>query len=509
MVVCGCTECLEDQDALTIAVFCFSVIPAAAGMTIYDIEIFIMKPVIALVGRPNVGKSTLFNQLTKSRDALVADLPGLTRDRKYGDARVEDKSFIVIDTGGIGEGEKGIDAYMAEQSRMAIHEADVVLFLVDARAGLTPADQEIAAELRTLGKRVHLVVNKIDGVHEEAALADFYQLGMGELFGIAASHGRGISTMIAAVLADFPTDEESAAEQPDRGIKIAIVGRPNVGKSTLVNRLLGEERVVVFDMPGTTRDSIYIPYERRGKQFTLIDTAGVRRRGRIDETVEKFSVIKTLQAIKDAHVVVLVLDAREGIVDQDLHLLGFVLQSGRALVLAINKWDGMSDYERKLVKDGIDRRLDFVPWARIHLISAMHGTGVGDLYPSIEKAHASATIKVATNRLTQILQDAVETHQPPLVSGRRIKLRYAHMGGQNPPLIVIHGNQTAAVPNAYKRYLENIYRKVLKVEGTPIAIEFKTGDNPFKDKKNELTPVQIEKKRRMVQVHKKEQKKRR
>lgn len=466
-----------------------------------------MKPVIALVGRPNVGKSTLFNQLTKSRDALVADLPGLTRDRKYGDARVEDKSFIVIDTGGIGEGEKGIDAYMAEQSRLAIHEATIVLFLVDARAGLTAADQEIAAELRTLSKRVHVVVNKIDGVQEEAAMADFHRLGMGELFGIAASHGRGVAQMMLNVLADCPPDEEEAPIT-ETGIKIAIVGRPNVGKSTLVNRLLGEDRVVVFDMPGTTRDSIYIPFERRDKKYTLIDTAGVRRRGRVDEGVEKFSVIKTLQAIKDAHVVVLVLDAREGIVDQDLHMLGFVLQSGRALVVAINKWDGMSDYDRELVRKDIDRRLDFIPWARVHLISAMHGTGVGDLYPSVEKAYASATIKVATNRLTQILQDAVEQHQPPLVGGRRIKLRYAHMGGQNPPLVVIHGNQTAAVPNAYKRYLENIYRKVLRIEGTPIGIEFKTGDNPFKDRVNALSPAQLERRRREVQSHKKGERKR-
>jgi GTP-binding protein len=466
-----------------------------------------MKPVIALVGRPNVGKSTLFNQLTRSRDALVADLPGLTRDRKYGDARVEDKSFIVIDTGGIGEGEQGIDAYMAEQSRLAIHEASIVFFLVDARAGLTGADQEIAAELRALSKRVHLVVNKIDGVHEEAALAEFHQLGMGEIFGIAASHGRGISQMMAEVLADVPPDAEEAP-LTETGIKIAIVGRPNVGKSTLVNRLLGEERVVVFDMPGTTRDSIYIPFERREKRYTLIDTAGVRRRGRVDEGVEKFSVIKTLQAIKDAHVVVMVLDAREGIVDQDLHLLGFVLQSGRALVIAINKWDGMTDYDRDMVKKDIDRRLDFIPWARVHLISARHGTAVGDLYPSIERAHASATIKVATNRLTQILEDAIEQHQPPLVGGRRIKLRYAHMGGQNPPLVVIHGNQTAAVPSAYKRYLENVFRKVLRIEGTPIAIEFKTGDNPFKDRQNVLKPAQVERRRRMVQFHKKREKKR-
>lgn len=465
-----------------------------------------MKPVIALVGRPNVGKSTLFNQLTRSRDALVADLPGLTRDRKYGDARVEDKSFIVIDTGGIGEGEAGIDAHMAEQSRLAIQEADIVLFLTDARVGVTGADQEIAAELRTLNKRVHLVVNKIDGVHEDAALAEFHGLGLGEIFAIAASHGRGITQMMQDVLADVPPDAEEAP-LAETGIKIAIVGRPNVGKSTLVNRLLGEERVVVFDMPGTTRDSIYIPYERHGKKYTLIDTAGVRRRGRVDEGVEKFSVIKTLQAIKDAHVVVLVMDARESIVDQDLHMLGFALQAGRSLVIAINKWDGMDDYDRGQVKQDIERRLDFIPWARVHLISARHGTGVGDLYPSIERAHASSTIRVTTNRLTRILEDAVEQHQPPMVGGRRIKLRYAHLGGQNPPLIVIHGNQTAAVPNAYKRYLENIYRKVLKIEGTPVVIEFKTGDNPFKDRKNELSPAQAERRRRMVQHHKKQERK--
>lgn len=394
-----------------------------------------MKPVIALVGRPNVGKSTLFNQLTRSRDALVADLPGLTRDRKYGDARIEDKSFIVIDTGGIGEGEKGIDAYMAEQSRLAIQEASIVLFLTDARAGLTPADQEIAAELRTLNKRVHLVVNKIDGVHEEAALADFHGLGLGEIFGIAASHGRGIAYMMQEVLADVPPDAEEAPLE-ETGIKIAVVGRPNVGKSTLVNRLLGEERVVVFDMPGTTRDSIYIPYERHGEKYTLIDTAGVRRRGRVDAGVEKFSVIKTLQAIKDAHVVILVLDARESIVDQDLNMLSFVVQSGRSLVIAINKWDGMTEYDRGIVKQDIERRLDFIPWARVHLISALHGTAVGDLYPSIERAFASSTMKVTTNRLTRILEDAVEQHQPPLVAGRRIKLRYAHLGGKILPSLL-------------------------------------------------------------------------
>lgn len=466
-----------------------------------------MKPVIALVGRPNVGKSTLFNQLTKSRDALVADLPGLTRDRKYGDACIDNKSFIVIDTGGIGEGEEGIDAYMAEQSRTAIEEADIVLFLVDGRAGRVAADEQIAREIRTLGKTIHVVVNKVDGIQEDVAKSEFHALGMGELFGIAASHGRGVHQMMNQVLVNFPEDEEQV-EDPEAGIKIAIVGRPNVGKSTLVNRLLGEDRVVVFDMPGTTRDSIYIPYERQGERYTLIDTAGVRRRGRVNETVEKFSVIKTLQAIKDAHVVVLVMDARESIVDQDLNLLGFVLESGRALVIAINKWDGMTDYERQTLRNDMQRRFDFIPYVKIHLISAKFGTAVGDLYPSIKRAYDSAMIRVPTNQLTQLLADAIEQHQPPLVSGRRIKLRYCHMGGQNPPLFVIHGNQTESVPSVYKRYLENTFRKALKLQGTPVQLEFKTSDNPYKDRVNRLTEGQTERRRRFIQAVKKRDKKR-
>lgn len=464
-----------------------------------------MKPVIALVGRPNVGKSTLFNQLTKTRDALVADLPGLTRDRKYGNAKIENKSFIVIDTGGIGEAEGGIDDYMADQSRLAIHEADIVLFLVDARAGLIGSDEDIAKELRSLNKRVHLVANKIDGVQEEAALAEFHKLGLGHIYGIAASHGRGVTQMIQDVLADHPEDVD-VEDDKESGIRIALIGRPNVGKSTLVNRLLGEERVVVYDMPGTTRDSIYIPYERQGKKYTIIDTAGVRRRGRIDETVEKFSVIKTLQAVDDAHVVVLVLDAREGIVDQDLHLLSFAIQRGRALVVAINKWDGMDPYDRELLKRSIEDRFSFIDYVKIHLISALHGTGVGDLYPSIERAYASATTRVATNRLTQILADAVDSHQPPLVAGRRIKLRFAHMGGLNPPIIVIHGNQTASVPKDYKRYLENIFRKVLRLQGTPIQLEFKTGDNPYKENKSPEQAFQAERRRKISQFHKRDNK---
>ncbi|MDO4450258.1 MAG: ribosome biogenesis GTPase Der [Moraxella sp.] len=443
-----------------------------------------LKPVVALVGRPNVGKSTLFNQLTKSRQALVADLAGLTRDRQYGDVYFEEKSFIVVDTGGIGEADDGtgnIDDYMATQSYTAMHEADIVVFVVDARAGLTPSDEQIAKFLHTLGKPVFLVANKTDGVHE-ASVAEFFGLGLGEPIPTSASHGKGVTSLLEIITADMPAIE-SVDETAD-ALKLAIIGRPNVGKSTLVNRLLGEERVVVFDMPGTTRDSIYIPFEREGYQYTLIDTAGVRRRGRIDEKVEKFSVIKTLQAIKDANVVVLVVDAHEGIVDQDLHMLGYALDAGRAIVIAINKWDNLTQEQKDIVKIEMDRRFNFIPWVKIHLISALYGNGVGNLYPSIHKAYDASMFKVSTSRLTQILQDAVENHQPPMVGGRRIKLRYAHLGGHNPPVIVIHGNQTSALPKSYQRYLENVYRNVFKLEGTPLHIEFKQNDNPYKDKKN-------------------------
>ncbi|MEY2864001.1 MAG: ribosome biosis GTPase Der [Pseudomonadota bacterium] len=467
-----------------------------------------MKPVLALIGRPNVGKSTLFNQITKTRNALVADLPGLTRDRQYGDATFENRSFIVVDTGGIGESEQGIDQYMAEQSRTAVEEADIILFIVDARAGLLASDEQIAADLRTLGKKVHLVANKVDGVHAEAAVSEFFKLGFGEPHHVAASHGRGVTQLLEDVLMALPEDIELDSTQNAPGLRLAIIGRPNVGKSTLVNRLLGEDRVVVFDMPGTTRDSIYIPFERQGRQYTLIDTAGVRRRGKIDETVEKFSVIKTLQAMKDAHVVVVVIDAHEGIVEQDLHLIGFALEAGRAIVLAINKWDGMSDYDRGQVKKDIERRFDFVPWVKVHLISALHGTGVGELYPSIHRAYDSAMLKVPTHRLTQILEDAVEQHQPPMVGGRRIKMRYAHMGGQNPPLIVIHGNQMDHVPADYRRYLENVFRKVFRLQGTPVQIEFKSGENPFAGRRNVVSERDTERKRRYVQSFKKRDKKR-
>lgn len=457
-----------------------------------------MNPVIALVGRPNVGKSTLFNRLTRSRDALVADFPGLTRDRKYGEGKTEERDYIVIDTGGISGDEAGIDQVMAEQSLLAIEEADAVLFLVDGKAGLNPSDELIADHLRRCEKPCYLVVNKTDGIDVDVALGDFYGLGLvGLPRPIAASHGRGVSQLIEDVLAPFPAANEFP-EDSEGGIRIGVVGRPNVGKSTLVNRMLGEERVVVYDKAGTTRDSIYIPYRRNDKPYTLIDTAGVRRRRSVTETVEKFSIVKTLQAIKDSHVVVLVVDAHEGLTEQDMHLLGFVIDAGRALVIAVNKWDGMSADDKAHVKHELQARLEFAKFARIHFISALHGSGVGDLYKSVEEAHKCAFTKWSTNKLTTLLEDAIEDHQPPLVHGRRIKLRYAHLGGSNPPLFIVHGNQTNALPTTYKRYLENKFIKVLKIRGTPVRFEFRTSDNPFDGKKNQLSQRQITKKQRLI-----------
>ncbi|MBN8412489.1 ribosome biogenesis GTPase Der [Halomonas denitrificans] len=439
-----------------------------------------MTPVIALVGRPNVGKSTLFNRLTRSRDALVADFPGLTRDRKYGNGMLGNKAYTVIDTGGISGDEEGIDAAMAEQSLQAIDEADIVLFLVDARAGLNVADEAIANHLRVNQKKTWLVVNKTDGLEEHSAMADFWQLGLGDPRPIAAAHGRNVTALIDEVLSPFPErDMDIPADTGSKGIRIGVIGRPNVGKSTLVNRLLGEDRVVVFDEAGTTRDAIEIPFERRGKPYVLVDTAGVRRRKNVTEIAEKFSIIKTLDAIKECHVAIMVLDARSGLVEQDLHLLDYVLTSGRALVLAVNKWDGLESEAKDKMRAEIKRRLGFADYAELHFISALHGTAVGDLYPSLERAFASANSHWSTNRLTTLLQDAVEQHQPPMIHGRRIKLRMAHQGGSNPPIIVVHGNQTDKLPDAYKRYLTNTFRKVLKVRGTPMRFEFRSGKNPY------------------------------
>ena len=457
-----------------------------------------MRPVIALVGRPNVGKSTLFNRLTRSRDAIVANMPGLTRDRQYGEGELEGKSFIVIDTGGITGYEDGIDSKMASQSHLAINEASVCLVLVDAKDGLTPDDEMILGDLRKSHKAIHIVVNKVDGVDPVQAVSDFYKLGISSVFPVTASQGRGVTAMMREVLLDVKADEESKYSiSDDNGIKIAIVGRPNVGKSTLVNRILGEDRVVVYDQPGTTRDSVYIPFERRDEKYTLIDTAGVRKRGKTKETIEKFSVVKSLQAIKDANVAILVIDAQEKIADQDLHLLGYVLESGRALVIAINKWDGMEENQKDFMKSEIRRRFTFVDFAVIHFISALHGSGVGNLYKSIHKAYNSAMNKPATNRLTQILEGAVKDHAPPVVNGRRIKLRYAHPGGQNPPTIVVHGKQTNKLPNDYRRYLEKSFREALKLEGTPVRIELRSDENPFvKDEKN-LSQRQVARKRKI------------
>ncbi|KAF0806030.1 GTP-binding protein [Alcanivorax xiamenensis] len=465
-----------------------------------------MKPVIALVGRPNVGKSTLFNRLTRTRDALVADFPGLTRDRKYGDGRMGDRPYIVVDTGGIGESEEGIDRPMTDQALLAVGEADAVLFLVDGRAGLTAADQQVASELRKLPKPVFLVVNKTDGLDPDSAMADFYALGLTQVLPIAAAHGRGVRALMDEVLAVFPEPEEAGEEEepedPDT-VRVAVLGRPNVGKSTLINRILGEERVVVFDQAGTTRDSIEVPFERNGRPYVLIDTAGVRRRGKVHETIEKFSVIKALQAVDAAQVVLLVVDARDGISDQDLHLLGYVLEVGRALVIAMNKWDGLESDHKDWVKQQLDRRLQFVPWAKIKFISALHGTGVGDLFGLVERAWDSAFIKIGSNALTRMLEDITHSHPPPRSGRFRAKLRYAHLGGSNPPVVVIHGNRTDSLPVSYRRYLENRFRELLKIEGSPIRLELKSGDNPYEGRKNPLTDRQIRRRRRMMKHIKK------
>ena len=455
-----------------------------------------MRPVIALVGRPNVGKSTLFNRLTRSRDALVVDQPGMTRDRKYGDGKVGEYSYIVIDTGGLSGETEGLDGLMAAQSWLAVEEANIILFMTDAHDGLTATDEAIAKRLRNTGKKVILVVNKIDGQHAEVVVAEFFALGLGEPKGIAASQGRGVTALIESTLADLPEPEVEPGVVA--GIKIAIVGRPNVGKSTLVNRILGEERVVAFDMPGTTRDSIYLPFERDGQQYTIIDTAGVRKRGKVHEVAEKYSVIKALQAIQDANVVIMVLDAQDTVSEQDLTLLGYIMDAGRALVIAINKWDGLEEDQKEKIKTELDYKLPFLSFAKKKFISALHGTGVGDLFGYVQTAYASAMAEFPTPKLTKLLEYLVQQHQPPIVHGHRIKLRYAHQGGKNPPIIVIHGNQTESVPDSYRRYLFNAFLKRLNLHGTPIRIEFKTGANPFKDKKNKLTTKQQQKRRRLM-----------
>ncbi len=441
-----------------------------------------MKPTIVLVGRPNVGKSTLFNRLTKTRDALVADIPGLTRDRHYGHGKLGSKPYLAVDTGGFEPLAKdGIMHEMARQTEQAIAEADAVIFVVDGRTGITALDKEIANKLRKAARPVFVAVNKSEGMNEGIVIADFHELGLGEPQAISATHGEGVRALIELALAPHPEPGEEAQESDV--LKVAIVGRPNVGKSTMINSLLGEERVIAFDQPGTTRDSIYVDFERAGKHYTLIDTAGLRRRGKVFETLEKFSVIKTLQSIEDAHVVILVLDAQQDISDQDAHIAGFVVESGRALVVAVNKWDGLDSYVRDQLKGDLEAKLKFLDFANFHYVSALKGQGLGLVFRSVDAAYKAAIADLSTPQLTRTLIDAVAKHAPPRSGIFRPKLRYAHQGGRNPPVIVIHGNALDKLPDSYRRYLEHTFREVFKLQGTPLRIQFNVSDNPFADRK--------------------------
>ena len=442
-----------------------------------------MKPVIALVGRPNVGKSTLFNRLTKSRDAIVADFAGLTRDRHYGDGRLGDREFIVIDTGGFEpDSTTGIVKEMAKQTKQAVAEADAVIFVVDIRLGLSAHDSEIARYLRSVNKRVHLAVNKAEGMVDSPLLAEFHELGMGEPHPISSAHGQGIRSLLDAVLEPFDATERDEDAKDEGVIRLAVAGRPNVGKSTLINTWLGEERLVAFDMPGTTRDAIAVDFERNGQKFKLIDTAGLRRKGKVYEAIEKFSVVKTLQAIADAHVVLLLLDATQGVTDQDAHIAGYILDSGRAVVLAVNKWDAVDSYQRETLKRQIEQRLAFLKFAPMHQISALKRQGLSALWNAMADAYASAYRKMTTPVLTRLIQEAVEHQQPKRAGVSRPKLRYAHQGGQNPPIVVIHGNALEGVTEVYKRYLEGRIRAHYKLVGTPLKIELRSSKNPFTEK---------------------------
>jgi len=441
-----------------------------------------MKPTIVIVGRPNVGKSTLFNRLTKTRDALVADIPGLTRDRHYGHGKVGSKPYLVVDTGGFEPLAKdGIMHEMARQAEQAIAEADAVIFVVDGRTGITALDKEIANKLRRAQRPVFVAVNKAEGMNQGIVIADFHELGLGEPYAISATHGEGVRSLIELALEPYPEPDENEAESDV--LKVAIVGRPNVGKSTMINAILGEERVIAFDQPGTTRDAIFIDFERAGKHYTLIDTAGLRRKGKVFETVEKFSVIKTLQSIEDAHVVILVLDAQQDISDQDAHIAGFVVESGRALVVAINKWDGLDSYVREQIKNDLEAKLKFLDFANFHYVSALKGQGLDPVFRSVDAAYKAATADLSTPQLTRTLIDAVAKQAPPRGGIFRPKLRYAHQGGRNPPVIVIHGNALDKVPDSYTRYLEHTFREVFKLQGTPLRIQFNVSTNPFADRK--------------------------
>lgn len=459
-----------------------------------------MLPVIALIGRPNVGKSTLFNRLTRSRDALVADLPGLTRDRQYGFGKVGPVPYIVIDTCGVEGGETGISELMAEQTMRALSEADAAIVLVDGREGRTAADEHVAQLVRQHGKKTWLAVNKAEGLDAAMAAAEFHRLGLGDPVAISAAHGDRVAALMDEVLAPYEdvAGEDDALADDAEALHIAVIGRPNVGKSTLINRLIGEDRLLVYDQAGTTRDSIKVPFERDGKSYVLIDTAGVRRKSRVHEAVEKFSIIKALQAIEQAGVVIAVLDAREGVTEQDVSLMGLIAERGKALVVVVNKWDGLTAAQRREVRDALDRRLPFLEFARRITVSALHGTAVGDLLPAVDNAYRAATRDLPTGDLTRELENAVIAHTPPLVRGRRIRLRYAHQGGRNPPVIVIHGNQTEQLPDAYRRYLVNWFRKAFRLKGTPVRLVFRTGENPYKGRRNKLTPRQERKRARLV-----------
>lgn len=448
-----------------------------------------MLPVIALVGRPNVGKSTLFNFLTRTRDALVADLPGLTRDRNYGYGKIGLIPYLVVDTGGLVVDAQGVEQVMARQALRAIEEADVVLFMVDARDGAATDDHYIAQTLRKMDKKVIVAANKAEGLDASTAAAEFFQLGLGEPESISATHGDGVRSMMERALEGLEKSIDDSGAGPD-DIRVAVIGRPNVGKSTLINRLLGEDRLVTFDQPGTTRDAVFVPFERDGRRYTLIDTAGVRRRARVEEAIEKFSVIKALQAVDSANVVIGVIDAHDTVAEQDASLFGMVAERGRALLIAVNKWDGIPADQRDEIRAGLDLRLPFLDFAPVHFISALHGTGVGELMRGVKHAYDASMRDMATPELTRVLETAIVQHQPPLVRGRRIRLRYAHQGGRNPPIIVIHGNQVQHVPDAYRRYLANVFRKNFRLEGTPVRVEFRSDDNPFKDKRNPTTPRQ-------------------
>lgn len=459
-----------------------------------------MLPLVALVGRPNVGKSTLFNAITRSRDALVHDQPGVTRDRHYGVCRPEQgRHFVLVDTGGLAGDEQGLSGATARQARAAAEEADLVLFVVDAREGDSGLDREIVSWLRKLSRPVFLVVNKTDGLDEEAALAEFSRFGLDPMFGVSAAHRRGIEELLEAVQEALPEERDDllSDDDPER-MRLAFVGRPNVGKSTLVNRLLGEERMIASEVPGTTRDAIAVDLERDGRKYRLIDTAGIRRRARVEEAVEKFSVIKSLQAIESSQVVVVMLDATEGITDQDSTVLGHVLDAGRALVLAVNKWDGLSSYQREQNQSMLDRKFTFVPWAEVVFISALHGSGLRELFAAIHRAHASATRRFSTSEVTRAMEEAYKAFQPPVVRGHTAKLRYGHPGGENPPTFVLHGSRIKTLPDSYKRYLENFFRKHFKLVGTPVKLEFREGDNPYEGRRNKLSDRQIKSKRRMM-----------